>query len=91
MEEKPSFSIGIFYAVYADFDSEFYNLVNIHYHVVIDTKTFENDTLKLNQSFPVPCIYTIFEFLFWTAPNLKTNEDVFLQLKFAIEFNSSVE
>ena len=42
VEEKPSFSIGNFYAVCAHIDSEFCNLVNSHYHVLIDTTTFEN-------------------------------------------------
>ena len=72
LEEKPSFSIGNFYAVCAHFDSEFCNLVNSHYHVLIDTTTFENETVKRYQSFPVPCVYTAFKFLFWTAPNLET-------------------
>ena len=93
LEEKPSVSIGNFYAVCAHFDSEFYNLVNSHYHVLIDTTTFENETVKQYQSFsfPVPCVYTAFKFLFWTAPNLETNGDVFTKLKLAIEFNSSRE
>ena len=75
----------------AHFDSEFCNLVNSHYHVLIDTNTFENETLKRYQSFPVPCVYTAFKFLFWTAPNLETNGDVFSKLILAIEFNSSAE
>ena len=91
LEEKPSFSIGNFYAVCAHFDSEFCNLVNSHYHVLIDTTTFENETVKRYQSFPVPCVYTAFKFLFWTAPNLETNGDVFTKLKLAIEFNGSGE
>ena len=79
--------------MYADFDSEFYNLVNIHYHVLIDTTTFANDTMKLNQRFPVPCIYKIFKLLFWTALILETSGDVFPKIKLAMEFNfnSSVE
>ena len=84
LEEKPSFSIGNFYAVCAHFDSEFCNLVNNHYHVLIDTTTFDNETVKRYQSFPVPCAYTEFKFLFWTAPNLETNGDVFTKLKLAI-------
>ena len=91
LEEKPSFSIGNFYAVCAHFDSEFCNLVNSHYHVLIDTTTFENETVKRYQSFPVPCVYTAFKFLFWTAPNLKSDGDVFTKLKLAIEFNGSGE
>ena len=91
VEEKPTFSIGNCYAVCAHFDSEFCNLVSSHYHVLIDTTTFENETLKRFQSFPVPCVYTAFKFLFWTAPNLETNGDVFSKLKLAIEFNSSAE
>ena len=91
VEEKPSFSIGNFYAVCAHIDSEFCNLVNSHYHVLIDTTTFENETLKRYQSFPVPCVYTAFKFLFCTAPNLKTKEDVFSNLILAIEFNCSAE
>ena len=46
LEEKPSFSIRNFYAVCAHFDSEFCNLVNSHYHVLIDTTTFENETIE---------------------------------------------
>ena len=91
LEEKPSFSIGNFYAVCAHFDSKFCNLVNSHYHVLIDTTTFENETVKRYQSFPVPCVYTAFKFLFWTAPNLETNGDVFTKLKLSIEFNGSGE
>ena len=91
VEEKPTFSIGNCYAVCAHFDSEFCNLVSSHYHVLIDTTTFENETLKRFQSFPVPCVYTAFKFVFWTAPNLETNGDVFSKLKLAIEFNSSAE
>ena len=75
----------------AHFDSEFCNLVNSHYHVLIDTTTFENETVKRCQSFPVPCVYTAFKFLFLTAPNLDTNGDVFTKLKLAIEFNGSGE
>ena len=59
VEEKPSFSIGNFYAVCAHFDSEICNLVNSHYDVLIDTTTFENDTLKRYQSFPVPFLTQI--------------------------------
>ena len=33
---------AVFYAVCAHIDSEFCNLVNSHYHVLIDTTTFEN-------------------------------------------------
>ena len=42
-------------------------------------------------NFPVPCVYTAFKLLFWTAPNLENNGDVFSKLKLAIEFNSSAE
>ena len=91
VEEKPSFSIGKFYAVCAHFDSEFCNLVNSYYHVLIDTTTFEHESLKRYQSFSVPCVYTAFKFLFWTAPNLETNGDVFSKLKLATEFNSYAE
>ena len=80
VEEKSSFSIANFYAVCAHFDSEFCNLVNSHYRFLIDTTTFENETLKRYQSFPVSCVYTAFKFLFWTAQNLETNGDVFLSL-----------
>ena len=88
VEEKSSFSIGNFYAVCAHFDSEICNLVNSQYHVLIDTTTFENETLKRYQSFPVPCVYTAFKFLLWIAPNLENNGDVFSRLILAIEFNS---
>ena len=91
MEEKPSFSIGNFYAVCGNFDSEFCNLFNSHYHVLIDTTTFENKTLKRYQSFPVPCVYTAFKFWFCTALILETNGEVFSKLILAIEFNSSAE
>ena len=91
VEEKSTFSIGHCYVVCAHFDSEFCNLVSSHYHVLIDTTTFENETLKRFQSFPVPCVYTALKFLFWTAPNLETNGDVFSMPKLAIEFNSSAE
>ena len=91
MEEKASFSIGNFHAVCAHFYSELCNLVNSYYHVLIDTTTFENKTLKRYQSFPVPCVYTAFKFMFWTAPNLETNGDVFSKLILAIEFNSCAE
>ena len=67
------------------------NFLNSHYHVLIDTTTFENETLKRYQSFPMPCVYTGFKFLFWTAPNLETIGDVFSKLKIAIEFNCSAE
>ena len=77
VEEKPSLSMVIFYAVCAYFDSEFCCLVKSHYPVLIDRNTFENDTLIRYQSFPVHCIYTAFKFLFWTAPNFETNGDVF--------------
>ena len=87
--EKLSLSIGNFYAVCAHFDSEFCNLVCSHYHVLIDTITFENDTLERYQIFLVPGVYTAFKFLFWTAQNLETNGDVFSKLMLAIEFNSS--
>ena len=39
----------------------------------------------------MPCVNTAFKFLFWTAPNLETNGDLFSKLKLAIEFNSSAE
>ena len=84
-------SIGNLFAMCAHFDSEFCILVNNHYHFLIDTTALENETLKRYQSCPVPCVYTAFKFLFWTAPNLKTNGDVFSKLILAIEFNSSAE
>ena len=64
VEEKLCFSIGNFYAVCTQFYSEFCNIVNSHFHVLVDTTTFENETLKRYQSFPVPCVYTAFKFLF---------------------------
>ena len=85
MEEKPAFSFENFFAVCAHFDSEFCNLVNSHYHVLNDTTTFENETVKQYQNF----VYTVFKFLFWTASNLETNGDMLLKLKLAIKFNSS--
>ena len=39
----------------------------------------------------MPCVYTAFKFLYWTAPNLETNGDVFSKLILAIEINSSAE
>ena len=77
VEEKPGFAIGNFHAMCPHFDSEFCNLVK-----ALSTfwlTTFENDTLKWYQSFPVPCVYTDLKFLFWTASILKTNGDVFLK------------
>ena len=75
----------------AHFDSEFCGLVTNHYHVLLDTTTFEKETLKRNQNFPVLCIFTTFKFLFSTATTLETNGDVFTNLKFAVEFNSSAD
>ena len=58
VEGKPTSSNTNVYAVCAHFDSEFCNLVTNHYHVLIDTATFEKEPLKRNQTFPVPCIFT---------------------------------
>ena len=91
VDEKPSFSVRNFYAVCAHFDFEFCNLVKSHYHVLIDTTPFENDTLKGYQSYHVPCVYIAIKFLFCTAPSLETNGDVFSKLILAIEFNFSAE
>ena len=66
-------------------------LVTNHYHVLLDTTTFEKETLKRNQNFPVPCIFITFKFLFSTATTLETNGDVFTKLKLAVEFNSSAD
>ena len=91
VEEKPTLSNTNVYAVCAHFDSEFCGLVTNHYHVLLDTTTFEKETLKRNQNFPVPCIFTTFKFLFSTATTLETNGDVFTKLKLAVEFNSSAD
>ena len=54
--------------------------------------TFEKETLKRNQNFPVPCIFTAFKFLFSTTARLETNGDAgFTTLKSAVEFNSSAK
>ena len=91
VEEKTTLSNTNVYAVCAHFDSEFCGLVTNHYHVLLDTTTFEKETLKRNQNIPVPCIFTTFKFLFLTATTLETNGDVFTKLKLAVEFNSSAE
>ena len=91
VEEKPTLSYTNVYAVCAHFDSEFCGLVTNHYHVLLDTTTFEKESLKRNQNFPVPCIFTTFNFLFSTATTLETNGDVFTKLKLAVEFNSSAD
>ena len=75
----------------AYFDSDFCDLLTNHYHVLLDTTTFEKETLKRNQNFPVPCIFTTFKFLFSTATTLETNGDVFTKRKLAVEFNSSAD
>ena len=74
LEEKPSFSIGNFYAVCTHFDSEFCNLVNSHYHLLIDTTTFENETLKRYQSVPVPFVYTAFKFVKYSEYSFQYSE-----------------
>ena len=81
VEEKPTLSNTKVFAVYAHFDSEFCGLVTNYYHVLLDTTTSEKETLKRNQNFPVPCIFTTFKFLFSTATNLETNGDVLTKLK----------
>ena len=91
-EGTPTFSNKNVYAVCTHFDSGFCKLVINHYHVLIDTATFEKETLKRNQNFPVPCIFTAFKFLFSTTARLETNGDVgFTTLKLAVEFNSSAK
>ena len=45
VEEKPAFSRKNVYSVCVHFDSEFCSLVTNHYHVLIDTTTFEKETL----------------------------------------------
>ena len=56
VEEKLTLSNTNIYAVCAHFDSEFCGLVTNHHHVLLDTTTFEKETLKRNQNFPVSCI-----------------------------------
>ena len=46
VEEKPTLSNTNVYAVCAHFDSEFRDLVTNRYHVLLDTTTFEKETLK---------------------------------------------
>ena len=60
----------------AHFDSEFSGSVTNHYHVLIDTTTFGKETLKRNQNFPMPFVFTNINILFATATNLETNGDV---------------
>ena len=91
VEEKSTLSSTNVYAVYAHFDSEFSGLVTNHYHVLLDATTFEKETLKRNQNFPMPCIFTTSKFFFLTATTLETNGDVFTNLKLAVEFNSSAD
>ena len=91
VEEKPTLSNTNVYAVCAYFDSEFCGLVTNHYHVLLHTTTFENEALKRNQNFSVPCIFTTFKFIFSTATTLETNGDVYTKLKLAVEFNSSAD
>ena len=80
VEEKPTLSNKSVYAVCAQFDSESCGLVTNHYHVLLDTKTFEKETLKWNQNFAVPCVLQTFIFLFSTAGTLQTNGDVFTNI-----------
>ena len=91
VEEKPTLSNTNVYAVCAHFDSEFCRLVTNHYHVLLDTTTFEKETLKRNRNFPVPCIFTTFKFLFLSATTLETNGNVFTKLKLVVEFNNSAD
>ena len=91
VKEKSTLSNKNVYAVCAHFDSEFCGLVTNHYHVLLDTTTFEKEGLKRNQNFPVPCVFTTFKILFYTATTFETNGDVFTKLKLAIEFNSSAD
>ena len=64
VEEKPTLSNTNVYAMCNNFDSEFCGLVTNHYHVLLDTTSFEKENLKRNQNFPVPCIFTTLNFFF---------------------------
>ena len=88
VEENPTFSNTIVYAVYAHFGSDLCSLVTNFYHVLIDATAFEKETLKENQNFSVPC-FTVSKFLISTAATLETYGDVFTKLKLAVEFNCS--
>ena len=51
VEEKPTFSNTNVYAVCAHFDSEFCGLVTNHYHVLLDTTTFEKINFETKPEF----------------------------------------
>ena len=91
VEEKPTLSNTNVYSVCAHFDSEFCGLVTNHYHVLLDATTFEKETLKRSQNFPVPSIFTTFKFLFSSSTTLDTYGEIFRKLKLAVEFNSSAD
>ena len=69
VEDKPALSKTNVHALCALFDSELSGLVNNHYHVLLDTTTFEKETLKQNQNFPLPCNFTTFQTLIFDCSN----------------------
>ena len=65
-----------------------YNPTN-HYHVLIDVSEFSADFLKQTKPSSVPCLFTIFKYLFSSSDTLKAKGVVFQKLLLAVEYNKS--
>ena len=80
LEEKPNFSCLKNFAFCMHLESIHcdYNPTN-HYHVLIDVSEFSADFLKQTKPCSVPCLFTIFKYLFSSSEKLETKGDVFFK------------
>ena len=94
--EKINLSSVKSFATCSHFDSEFCQLTTTttkytnHFHVLIDTSeaaTTYDDIFKRNKAFLVSCLFSIFRYLFSSAVDLETKDDVFFKMKLVVDFN----
>ena len=90
LEEKPNYSCLKNFAFCMHFESIHcdYSPTN-HYHVLIDVSEFSADFLKQTKPCSVPCLFTIFKYLFSSSDTLEAEGDVFQKLLLAVEYNKS--
>ena len=86
-DEKPNLTASKNYAVCPHFESEFCQLPNNPFHVLIES-AIDVETMKPIKTFTVPCLFTAFRHLFSTSTSLEFKGDTFSKLQLAVDFNN---
>ena len=76
------------YAACPHIDSEFCQLANNNFHVLLDSSIELGEAMKQIKCYAVACLFSTFKHLFSTSTKLQTNGDVFSKQRLAIENNN---